>query len=213
MNTENLEEYKRVFTETLENNHRYEQNNKRSQILLGCLLLFLSFILIGILIFLTDDLAVQQALVAIAGILILAAIDIFRSTRNNNKLDFLSPTIKLDNRTWINGDYVSSSVGKISSETSNHNQIVLETAADIQRLLNHVSETHPLETTQEKMIIAAEVVDEIDSDPTFKQRVISAIKAGGIVAFESMLTHPAAAITVAALEGWQSEEETEQQED
>ncbi|MEM9510401.1 MAG: hypothetical protein AAGA16_22410, partial [Cyanobacteria bacterium P01_E01_bin.35] len=123
------------------------------------------------------------------------------------------PSIKLDNRTFIYGDYHSYNTGdQISHEISNHNQIVVETVAEIQKLLNQSSEAHPVETTQEKMVIAAEVIDEIENNPSLKQRVTSAIKSGGIAALSSTLAHPAAGITVAALAGWLAEQESEESE-
>lgn len=213
MNSDNIKELNSFINKSTQYNKKYYQLNNQYQLAIGCCLIILAFILIGVLIFFTNDLAVQQALIAIAGLLIIAALDIFKSVREEYKTSSLTPSIKLDNRTYVNGDYVSNSVNKTSNDTSNQNQIVIETAAEIQKLLNHISETHSTKTTQEKMIIAAEVVDEIENSPTLKQRVVSAVKAGGIAAFENILTHPAAAITVAALEGWQSEKETEIQDE
>ena len=212
MNNQNTKELNSFIDKSTQYQKRYYQLNNRYQLIIGCCLMILSFILIGILIFFTNDLAVQQVLVAIAGLLIISALDIFKSVREEKKIDSLIPSVKLDNRIYVNGDYISNAVNKISHDTSNQNKIVIETAAEIQKLLNHISETHSTNTTQEKMIIAAEVVDEIENTPTLKERVIFAIKAGGIVAFENILTHPAGAITAAALSGWQSEPETKAQE-
>jgi predicted lipid-binding transport protein (Tim44 family) len=209
MNIQNLKELNNLINNSIQDNKKYDLLNKRYQIIIGYFLLCLSLILIGILIFLTHDLAIQQALIAIIGILIIAALETFKSSREDKKIDFFTPSIKLDNRTFIYGDYNSKET--ISNYTSNQKQNLVEAAAEIQKLLNQISKTHPIETTQEKMIIAAEVVEEIENSPTLKQRVASALKAGGIAALENMLTHPAAAITVAALEAWKSEE-TEAQE-
>lgn len=214
MNSQNTKELKDFIDKSTRYKTKYYQLNNRYQLIIGCCLMILSFILLGVLIFI-NDLAVQQVLVAIAGLLIISALDIFKSVRAENKMYFVTPPVKPDNSRniqIINGYYVDNEGNKISHDTSNQNQIVIETAAEIQKLLNHISKTHSTNTTQEKMVIAAEVVDEIENTPTLKERVVSAVKAGGIVAFENILTHPAAAITVAALSGWQSEPETKIQE-
>ena len=81
--------------------------------------------------------------------------------------------------------------------TDNKGNIV-ETVADIQKLLEQLEKTDSAETTTGKMIIATKAVEQIESDPSFKQRVLSALKAEGIAAFEQLLNHPAASFIIAA---------------
>lgn len=213
MNNNSIKDLNNFFDKSTQDQYKYHKINNQYQLIIGSCLIILAFILIGILAVLTDSLALQQAIIAIAVLLIIAALNIFKSVREYNKTDSSIPSIKLDNRTFIYGDYnLYNSGDQISHETSNHNQIVVETVAEIQKLLNQSSEAHPVETTQEKMVIAAEVVDEIENNPSLKQRVTSAIKLGGIAALGSTLVHPAAGITVAALAGWLAEQESEESE-
>lgn len=207
MDSNSTKEFNKFINKSTQYNKRYYQLNNRYQLIIGCCLIILSFVLLGVLIF-TNELAIQQVLVAIIGILIIAALDIFKSVREDQKIDSLTPSIKLDNRTFVYGDYNSNSRNRISNDVSNQNEIVVETVAEIQKLLNQSSVDHPVETAHEKMIIAAEVVDEIENNPTLKQRVTSTLKLGGIAALGSTLVHPAAGITIAALAGWLSEQET-----
>ncbi len=209
MNSENIKELNNIINKATQDNKGYALLNKRYQIIIGYFLLCLSLILIVILIFLTHDLAIQQALIAIIGILIIAALETFKNIREDKKIDLLTPSIKLDNRTFIYGDYNSKDT--ISNYTSNQEQNLLEAAAEIQKLLNQISETHPTETTQEKMVIAAEAVEKIENSPTLKQRVASALKGGNIAELTTRIVHPAAAIAIAALAGALFEE-TEAQE-
>ncbi len=209
MNTESIKELNNIINKTTQDNKKYALSNKRYQIIIGYFLLCLSLILIVILIFLTHDLAIQQALIAIIGILIIAALETFKNIREDKKIDLLTPSIKLDNRTFIYGDYNSKDT--ISNYTSNQEQNLVEAAAEIQKLLNQISETHPTETTQEKMVIAAEAVEKIESSPTLKQRVAAALKAGNIAELTTRIVHPAAAIVITALAGALFEE-TEAQE-
>jgi predicted lipid-binding transport protein (Tim44 family) len=203
MNSESLKEVDKVIHESTKAQNKYYEF-KQDRIRIGIFLLICSYSLIIGLIFLVQNLAIQQALIAIATLLILAALEVFKSTREDKKIASMTPSIKLDNRTFVYGDYNAQE--NISNYTSNQKQNLVEAAAEIQKLLNQISETHPAKTTQEKMVIATEAIEEIENSPTLKQRVISAFKAGSIAALENMLAHPAAAITVAALEGWNSEE-------
>lgn len=203
MNSENIKEINNLINSSIQDNKKYVLLNKRYQLIIGCFLLFLSLILIVLLVFYTHFLAIQQALIAVIGILIIAALETFKNLIKDEKKSFLIPSIKLDNRTFIYGDY--NSRDKISNNISNRNKVAVESVAAVQKLLNQSSKAHPIQTTQEKMVIAAEVVEEIENSPSLKERVASALKTGGTEAFKEMLAHPAAAFVVAAMEGWQSE--------
>lgn len=78
-----------------------------------------------------------------------------------------------------------------------------ETAAEIQQLLQQLEQSYPTTTAAEQVTVAAKAIEQIENNPTLKQRAISALKAGGLKAFEEAIAHPAAKIIVAALEGWQ----------
>ena len=87
-------------------------------------------------------------------------------------------------------------------------QDVAEAAKDIQELLKQLDETYPSDTTAGKMKIATEVITQIDNNPTKEQRMLSAIKAGGVTAFEQLLNHPAASFVIAALKDWQNDNDS-----
>ena len=205
MNNQNIIESNKLILEIVQRHIEYEQTNRRIPVLLACLLLSLAMGLIYSSVFFINNLAIQQVLIGFAGLFVIFALNTFKSIREV-EMDFSLPSINLDSRTFINGDYNSREI--TSHNTSNQNLIVLETAAEIQKILNHISTMHPDNTTQEKIIIATETINEIEESPILKQRIISAVKAGGIEAFRTMLAHPASAITLAALETWLSEENT-----
>ncbi|MGK7954369.1 MAG: COR domain-containing protein [Crocosphaera sp.] len=79
-----------------------------------------------------------------------------------------------------------------------------EAAAQIQALLDQLSQTYPTNTTKEKMVIVGEAVDQIENNPTFKAKVINALKAGGIEAFKEAVDHPLINILMATIDGWQN---------
>ena len=56
------------------------------------------------------------------------------------------------------------------------------------------------------MSVVAKAVDEIESNPTLKARVIGALKAGGTEAFKELIDHPLVNILLASIDGWQDAE-------
>ena len=89
-----------------------------------------------------------------------------------------------------------------------HNQAtetpsLTEAAAEIQALLKQLEQTAPAETTTQKMTLATQAIAQIEANPTFKQRTVAALTAGGIKAFEAAIDHPVAAFVVGAIEEWQ----------
>ncbi len=85
-------------------------------------------------------------------------------------------------------------------------QNLADAATEIQQLLEQLSETYPTSTNKEKMVVVGEAVDQIESNPTLKAKVINALKAGGTEAFKEAVNHPLVNILVATIEGWQDAE-------
>jgi cell division protein ZapA (FtsZ GTPase activity inhibitor) len=108
----------------------------------------------------------------------------------------------------INADTVNA--GQIGGNITNYNpeqkQNLAQAAADIQQLLNQLSQTYPTTTSSEKMTVVAKAVDEIESNPTLKARVIGALKAGGTEALKELIDNPLINILLASIEGWQEAE-------
>ncbi|MGF1487068.1 MAG: hypothetical protein ACFBSE_08145 [Prochloraceae cyanobacterium] len=85
-------------------------------------------------------------------------------------------------------------------------QNLAQAASEIQQLLKQLSKTYPTSTSKEKMTVVAEAVDQIETNPTLKARVINALKAGGTEAFKEAIDHPLVNILMASIEGWQDAE-------
>jgi hypothetical protein len=81
-------------------------------------------------------------------------------------------------------------------------QNLAEAAAEIQQLLEQLEKSYPANTITGKMQIATEAISQIDSNPTLTARILSALKAGGVSAFEQFLNHPAASFVIGALTDW-----------
>lgn len=115
-------------------------------------------------------------------------------------------------RTNIGSPLVSGHVGgNVSNEvkdllnnyTSEQKQNLAEAAAEIQQLLEQLEKSYSTDTTAGKMVVAAEAINCIESNPTLMNRILSALKAGGIQALGQALNHPAASFLIGALEDWQ----------
>ncbi|MCW5318377.1 hypothetical protein GTQ43_33055 [Nostoc sp. KVJ3] len=85
-------------------------------------------------------------------------------------------------------------------------QSLAQAAAEIQQLLKQLEQTYPTTTTSQQMVVAAEAINRIESNPTLKKRVINAVKEGGLAAFEKAIDNPAGAFIVGAIKGWQEVE-------
>jgi hypothetical protein len=79
-------------------------------------------------------------------------------------------------------------------------QDLVEAAAQIQALIQKLKQSHPTSTTTEQMRVATQAVAQIESNPTLKQKAISAFKQGSLNVME---THPIGKFIVGAIKGWQ----------
>lgn len=105
----------------------------------------------------------------------------------------------------ITGSNVGTNYGTQVGTQHNYaaQQNLAEAAKDIQQLLQQLSESNPTNTPSEKMVVVEKAIKQIEADPTLRERVIGAVKSGGIEAFKELIDHPLVNILVAVLEGWQ----------
>ena len=82
-------------------------------------------------------------------------------------------------------------------------QNLAEAVAQVQQILQQLSQTYPTNTTTEQMIVATETIKKIESDPNLKQKLISATTSGTLAAIEKALDNPVGAFVVEAIKGWQ----------
>lgn len=97
-------------------------------------------------------------------------------------------------------------VGGIINEAEQRN--LAEAAAEIQQLLEQLDKSYPSDTMSGRMQIATEAISQIENDSDLMTRILSALKAGGVSAFEQFLNHPAASFVMGALEDWQKTKES-----
>jgi hypothetical protein len=81
-------------------------------------------------------------------------------------------------------------------------QNLTDAAREIQQLLDQLAETYPTNTQSEKLAVVTKAVEKIENDPSWKNRVVSAIKSGGTEGLKELLDNPLANILLAVIEGW-----------
>ena len=86
--------------------------------------------------------------------------------------------------------------------TSPENQILVEVVAEIQKILKQLEQSYSTNTIPEKMVVAAEALKQIESNPSLKQRLINFAKEGGLAAFEKAIDNPIGAFIVHGIRGW-----------
>ena len=102
------------------------------------------------------------------------------------------------------GSIISGSVSGDITQTNRNN--LAEAATEIQQLLKVLDRSYPSDLpadTQTEIDIA---VRGIAKDPALKQRVVAALKEGGIKALETFTENPYVSILVFAYKGWQKEQ-------
>jgi hypothetical protein len=85
-------------------------------------------------------------------------------------------------------------------------QNLAEAVAEIRQVWEELCQTYPSNTPKQKIIVAEEVVDRIESDPAWKQRAINALQKGALAGFEKVIDNPGGAFIVEAIKGWQEAE-------
>ncbi len=97
----------------------------------------------------------------------------------------------------IEGNYVQGNYYAAGQPKS-----IIETAAEIQQLLEQLDKSYPINTTTGRMALATEAMSRIESNPGLAERIVSALQAGSIEAIAQLLNHPAASFVIGALEDW-----------
>ena len=115
--------------------------------------------------------------------------------------NYISPIVSGNGNVKVN---VSGEVkDSFNTYTQEQKQNLAEAAAEIQQLLEQLEKSYPTETTAGKMEVATQTIKCIENNPTLSKRILSALKTGGVKAFEQFLSHPAASFVIGALEDWQ----------
>jgi len=83
-------------------------------------------------------------------------------------------------------------------------QNLAEAAAEIQQLLEQLSQSYPTNTNSEKMVFAIEAKKHVENNPTLMKKIISALEAGSTAALEQLLSHPAASFVIGAFEDFKN---------
>lgn len=76
-------------------------------------------------------------------------------------------------------------------------------AAKVHQLIEQLSQSYPTETISQKAVIVEKAIKQIENNPNWKQKIIHAVKSGGLAAFEKAIDNPFGAFFVEGIKGWQ----------
>lgn len=113
-------------------------------------------------------------------------------------------SINVDN--VVGGVISSGEVGRdiivhsTNTVTTEERKTLAEAAAEIQQLLDQLSKTYPVTTVAQKATVAAKVMEEIESKPDTKRKIIKALQAGGTAALIELTNNPVVKILTPMLE-------------
>ncbi|MBE8992310.1 hypothetical protein [Nostoc sp. LEGE 12450] len=203
---QNLERINNFETESNDYNANFikqysliQKDKIRSQYLTAFYLLFFTLILIFIMVFSNAEIGIKQALIVLVGLVTLFALNLIKQTTTNNNTSALP--LVINQNFYDNKQYETSNNHYYNQ---NQKQNLAEAAAEIQQLLDQLSQNKETKTESEKLTMIAEVVDEIESNPPLKSRLVQAIKAGGSEALKDMVSNPLINIFLATIKGWET---------
>jgi hypothetical protein len=105
------------------------------------------------------------------------------------------------NNSDCKGNFIQGDVGgKVVYDGSKEEKTPAEAAKEIQQLLDQLSQSYPTTTTPEKIIFAQKAMEEIDKKSDTKDKIIKALKAGGIASITELTNHPVVRILTPMLE-------------
>ncbi|NJK28452.1 MAG: hypothetical protein HC925_08335 [Coleofasciculaceae cyanobacterium SM2_3_26] len=107
---------------------------------------------------------------------------------------------------------VYGSVGNVQDSFNTYaspdRQSLAEAAAEIQQLLEQLSQNYPTKTASEKANVATKAIVAIEEKPGVKSKILKALKAGGAATFMELVNHPVINILTPMLESLLEEERT-----
>ncbi|MEQ8383559.1 MAG: HEAT repeat domain-containing protein [Coleofasciculus sp. A1-SPW-01] len=131
-------------------------------------------------------------------------IQILKTMSNNPTNNFQGATFNGITGT-VTGNIVGDNIGSQNNYPAEQRQTLTEAAAEIQQLLAQLKNSNPTLTESERQSVVIEAINqEIKRNSTFKQRLQSALKAGGIEALKSLF--PAVNIPIETIKGWMEAE-------
>jgi 3-methyladenine DNA glycosylase AlkC len=116
----------------------------------------------------------------------------------NNSVDITGSIIQGN---FVQGEN-SGNISAIFSNVDNQHVESKAVAVEIQQILDDISKKNPGKDVAIQMKIAVATIQAVEENKSLKQKVISALKAGGTAAIGQFLNHPAASFVIAVLEDW-----------
>ncbi|MEG4234779.1 hypothetical protein QUA40_22155 [Microcoleus sp. Pol11C3] len=107
------------------------------------------------------------------------------------KIDLSQASIGVGFSTNVNAQQIG---GTIHNNSPEQRQNLAEAAAEIKKLLEQLAQDYPTETLTQKAAVAEEALQIIESNPTFKQRLLSAMEGMAVEALIQLINHPVANI-------------------
>ena len=104
----------------------------------------------------------------------------------------------------VSGGQVTGMAGKVAGDqVVNQKPSLAESAIEIQLLLQILDKSYPSDIPEDTQAEIDVAVKNINKNPALKERVVGALKAGGLEAVKEITDNPYVNILVATYEGWQ----------
>ncbi|MBG1258115.1 COR domain-containing protein [Nostoc commune] len=118
---------------------------------------------------------------------------------NQNENTQENPMSNINQHHYGRGDNVA---GNKTLNQFNNSPNLVQAARDIKELLDQLSNDYPSDTLAGQAMIGAKAIEQIENNPTLRQRIVNALKEAGATALEEAVDHPAVKIVVAGTKGF-----------
>lgn len=92
---------------------------------------------------------------------------------------------------------------EVEEDPKEASQNIADAAAGIKQLLQQLEQSYPTETTTDKMTVAMKAIEQIENDPSLRQRILNAMEYDVAAVWQKLIDRPAASLTIAALADWE----------
>lgn len=172
---------------------------KRQQLFIGVFLFAIIVVLVYLMVFEATSVDIQGALgIFITFISIYALGILLKAAQGSESLPF-TYIDRVENQYYNGNVYRGDVQYNTTSTTSYGKQNLVEAAAEIQALLDQLAKENTPQTEQEERELETQAIEIIERNPSFKERVLAAVKAGGEAALKEAVPHSVLAIMTSLL--------------
>jgi len=93
-------------------------------------------------------------------------------------------------------------IGNNYPNNTSQEESIREVVKEIKNIFDNLSKANTMNSTTEKIAVVEKVIQNIETKPKLKTKIINSLQAGLIESLKQTLKHPATSIFIAVIEEW-----------